>query len=56
MNEFDAAILRLTLEQHAATASGMLLTEGGSARADAYLAEVGYTGLLHAYRAAGGLA
>lgn len=50
MNGLDRELLRMTLETHAANAAGMLLTENGSAKADAYLAQVDYPALLASWK------
>lgn len=54
MSPLDVAILRSTLQGHAARATEILVHEG-SAACDAYLASVGYAEQLDTLRAAGGV-
>jgi hypothetical protein len=54
VNELDLLVDRIGLEADAATVRGLLLEDGGSAKADAYVVEVRFAERLQAFRAAGG--
>ena len=55
MTEIDLLIERAALTAAAATVSGLLFQEGGSALADAYATEHRIAERLTAYKAAGGV-
>jgi hypothetical protein len=55
MTELELLFERISLEQDAAAVRALLLEEGGSAKADAYVLESRFPERLRAFKAAGGV-